>query len=233
MKLVNPNIRSRYLRYEDRVSKEFDYGIYISRFTDKSLIENNWPPQDLVLHNVTEKGVVLCTVFKKKSDDDFKGYQALRNGNPADAIRLFRSYLETDPGNEVAWQYLGDAYASAGNVDEALKAYNECLTLHKGNMQALEKMGRIFMEQKKFDAGLKVYQRMMDYHPEQVQGYYYAAIAYLNKGNSGLGIQFLNKSIEVQPAFRQGYVMLSNIYRQQGNEALANQYMQRAQQLGQ
>lgn len=233
MNLVGPNIRSRYLRYEDRVTKDFDYAIYISRFTDKSLIENNWPPEDLVLHNVTEKGVVLSTVFRKKSKDDFKAYQALKNGEAAEAIRLFRSYLETDPKHEVAWQYLGDAYASLGNVEEALKAYNECLTLHKGNMQALEKMGRIFMEQKKFDAGLKVYQRMMDYHPEQIQGYYYAALAYLNKGNAGLGIQFLNKAIEVQPAFRQGYVMLSNIYRQQGNEALANQYMQRAQQLGQ
>ncbi len=233
LKLVAPNLRSRYLRYEDRISKDYEYGIFISRFTDKSLIENNWPPQDLVIHNVKEKGVVLTTVFKKKSDEDFKAYQALRNGNAAKAIEYFQSYLKTDPNNEVVLQYLGDAFASMGNTEEALKAYNECLKLHKGNMQALEKMGRIFMEQRKFNAALKVYQRMIEFHPEQVQGYYYSAIAHLNQGNAGLGIQFLNKSVEVQPAFRQGYLTLANIYRQQGNEALANQFQQKAQQIGQ
>lgn len=232
LKLYGGNFKSRYQRYENRVTKKHDYGIFISRFTDKSLIENNWPPSEIVIYNVEEEGVPLTTVYKKPNNKDYEGYQALNKGQAAQAAQLFKEYLESDPKNEVVWQYLGDAYASMGNQEEALKMYNECLKLHKGNTQALEKMGRVFMEQQKFGAALKVYQRMIDYHPEMVQGYYYSAIAYLNQGNAGLGIQFLNKSVEVMPTFRQGYVTLANIYKQQGNDALANSFMQKANELG-
>lgn len=221
----------RYSKYERRIEKDWDYAIFISRFTDKSLLDKNWPQKGLAIHNIEQDGVVLTTIMKKKSHDDYRGYDALKENDATAALNYFDAYLEVDKANEQVYAYRGDALSALGRTEEALISYNEGLKLHPGSLDILQKMGNVFSQQKKLGQALKAYQRLIQYHPEMFQGYYYAGIASLNMGNSQQGIGYLKRSIEVEPRFKQGYQVLAQVYEQQGQQQLARQYRQAASQL--
>lgn len=225
------NARVLYSKYERRIEKPWNYGIFISRFTDYSLLKNNWPQKGLEIHSIKEGDVILATIMKKPSPEDHIGYKYLKENNHPEALSSFAKYLDSDPYNEQVYSYKGDALSAIGNKEEALKSYNEGLKLHPGSLDILQKMGQIFTEQKKLGQALKAYQRLIQYHPEMFQGYYYAGIASLNMGNAQQGIGYLKRSIEVEPRFKQGYLVLAQVYQQQGNNQLARQYQQMASQL--
>jgi glycosyltransferase involved in cell wall biosynthesis len=221
----------RYSKYEQRIEKDWDYAVFISRFTDYTLLDNNWPQKGLEIQNVSEGGVKLCVVLKKPSHEDFNGYEKLRENDALGALSSFDAYLKVDQANELVFKYRGDALSALGRVDDALISFNEGLKLHPGNMEILQKMGQIFSQQKKPGQALRAYQRIIQYHPEMFQGYYYSGIASLNIGNAQQGIAYLLHSIEVEPRFKQGYLVLSQVYQQQGNQQLAKRYSQMASQL--
>ncbi len=221
----------RYSKYERRIEKDWDYAIFISRFTDNSLLQKSWPQEGLELFSIKENGVPLCAVLKKPDHGDFDGYEKLKANDAQGALADFDRYLSKDKNNELVYIYRGDALAALGRTDDALKSYNEGLILHPGSMDALLKMGQVFSQQNNHGQALKAYQRMINYHPEMFQGYYYAGIASLNQGNSQQGIGYLQKSIEVEPRFKQGYLVLAQIFQQQGNQQLAQRYQQMASQL--
>jgi CubicO group peptidase (beta-lactamase class C family) len=64
------------------------------------------------------------------------GYQLLRRGAQADAIRVFERNVALHPGDANAYDSLGEAYAATGKTDAAIRNYARALELDPGNANA-------------------------------------------------------------------------------------------------
>jgi CubicO group peptidase (beta-lactamase class C family) len=68
------------------------------------------------------------------------GYQLLRNGKPADAIKVFRLNTEDFPASFNAWDSLGEAYASSGDTKQAVEAYARSVELNPKNTNGADRL---------------------------------------------------------------------------------------------
>jgi tetratricopeptide (TPR) repeat protein len=71
------------------------------------------------------------------------GYAMLGEGNPADAIQIFRLNAEQYPESANAWDSLGEAYLAAGDEARSIEAYEKSLELDPENDNARQKLTEI------------------------------------------------------------------------------------------
>lgn len=65
------------------------------------------------------------------------GYQLLRRGNAAGAIRIFRLNIESFPRSSDAYDSLGEAYRTAGDRANAIASYRQAIALDPHNASSI------------------------------------------------------------------------------------------------
>ena len=71
------------------------------------------------------------------------GTEAGYYGNPAQAVEVFRLYVEAYPQSAVAYDSLAGAYAEVGNKEMAIKNYERSLELNPQNANASEQLKKL------------------------------------------------------------------------------------------
>ncbi|XZF14876.1 ArnT family glycosyltransferase [Chitinophagaceae bacterium MMS25-I14] len=110
-------IRSGYIRYNERDTKDWDYYVTYSRYISVTQLENETWPGSNAVHIIKAGGVPISAVLERKSKDDMYGFQALQRNSIDSAIVLFQHALAADSSNESTWLHY--AYALAGKRDMA------------------------------------------------------------------------------------------------------------------
>jgi len=63
----------------------------------------------------------------------------------ADAIKMLKNYLRSDPGSADAYNYLGFSYRKSGRLPEAFQAYEKALRLDPKHLGAHEYLGEAYL----------------------------------------------------------------------------------------
>lgn len=131
------------------------------------------------------------------------GRANLRMGNKEEALRQVRLALSLDPGNAMAYTWLGFINQNElQRVDEAEQNYRKALELDPLNARAMVNLGMLLQsDPKKAAEAEKLFRRALEADSEDWQarmslGYFLFYI----KGNKVAGTKELRKAIELDPA---------------------------------
>ncbi len=94
-----PNVHYQYVRYLERSSKDWDYGLFGINYIHPYLLKNNNWQSTTVAETYYHKGNPIAVLLIRKSKDDYRGITELENGNLELAEKLLMSSLEDDPQN--------------------------------------------------------------------------------------------------------------------------------------
>lgn len=120
---------SEYMRYRERNEKDWDYAVFLPQFIDPQMMKHGKFAPKGTIHKIMVDNSVVAMVVKRVSKDDFIGIEALKKNDLPNAISHLEAAVKQDDDNEIAWAYLGIAYAMAGSKERALSALNKSLSI--------------------------------------------------------------------------------------------------------
>lgn len=106
--------------------------------------------------------------YRKPGPDDLmtigSDYVLLKDNQDADL--LFMKVTSLQPGNELAWYYLGRARFYENRYDDAIKVFNLCLRLKPQDIPAETNLGLAYMELGRDADAIAAYQQAIDWEKQ-------------------------------------------------------------------
>jgi hypothetical protein len=208
------HIKIIYTRFDDRWKKNWDYGIFYSRFIDKSLLHQSMWVGSHAIHETKADTVPLSVVVERKDKSDMLGQTALDENDFISAQQYFSDAVKYEPLSDANWNGLGFA-----KLNLFLQGQQ-----NKMNPDSL----RALMQQSvnDFNASQRI-------NPSNDQSWFY--LGYLNAltGQMQTAITDLNQCIQLNQANINAYQLLGTIYQQKGDMQMAQQYFDAVKQLQQ
>lgn len=222
------NIEVGYTSFNNRHTKEWDYGIFFSRFVNcKMLQDKTWPPNG-VIYEVKADDIILCVVVKNEHKYGFKGYDALVKRNNQQALEYLQKAVEYDPNDETSLLNLGIAHIYNNNYDEAIKYMKRSFDIYPTNAAAVNNLGYACIRKNDFDQAIYYYSKAVEINPNYDEPYFNLGIAYAQKNNLNAAITSFKQVIAINPNHEQSLTNLALIYQQKGDAKTAQQYFDKA-----
>ncbi len=131
-KKFNGKVKVSYVKFSSRYEKEWDYGIFPSRYIKgPHLRSGNWPNKRSI-HTITANGVPLTSI-EQGGGAVFEAEKLLKAQDFQGAIAAFQKETEQYPDNEQAWLKLAMAYLNIGNPAEAKTAATKAMEVAPGD----------------------------------------------------------------------------------------------------
>lgn len=225
-------VQVRYAKYYDRYSKEWDYGMFISRFTEGSQLKmGTWPEQSKTVHTVKAGSIPVLAILKQDNNLNFKAAALLKQNNTQGAVAMLEQEAQTNPDNELAWLTLAQIYMQQQNDTKLLPAFERLEGLVPDLIQYTN-MRATYHLQKNDAANAQTYfERTVKTNKKFFNGHFYLASILMQTNQLNKAEEHALMAIEYNPRFKQAYSLASQIYTKLGNTAQANQYKNRANQL--
>lgn len=221
-------VKVRYVRFGERYTASWDYGIFPSRFYRGPQLRAGYWPNSKSIHSVKANAVVLTTIEKDENHYAFQGEQALKANDFTKAIEQFTLEVQAFPDNELAWGGLLRAYLNTGRLDEAIVAGQEMLKLAPENENALMMLGVAYLNKGDLDTADQMLQENVRINPKNATAFYYLALVYDKKNNYAEGVSYATKAITANPRFKNAYSLAADLYQKMGDAASAERYRQAA-----
>lgn len=224
-------VRVKYVRFNNRYSETWDYGIFPSRYIrGPHLLAGTWP-NDKTVHTIKANGVPLLAIEKEDAAHyAYKGDQAVKQRAWDVAITEYQQEVAKYPKNELAWLGLANSYVNSGKNEEALKAADQALKVAPDNENGLYYRGLILMQQGNTTEAATTFERLIVINDEFPAAFYYLATIYQARGDAMQALKYLEQAIKLSPRFKEAYLLAAQILEQQGDAQTAAQYRQAAAQ---
>lgn len=219
----------RYVKYAQRYSLDWDYGIFPSRYVRGPQLRDGIWPSSKSIHTVEANGVPLATVVKAGSRNAFEGEKAIKARDWAGAVRAFQAEVEEYPDNEIAWTGLANAYLNLQNPDDAIVAAQKVLEIVPENLGGYYFSGLAKLNKGDMAGAENDFRKTTEIDPGYAVGYYYWALVQRQNSQLDFALANLEKSIKVNPRFKAAYELAAAICDQKGDSARAAQFRKAAQ----
>jgi predicted O-linked N-acetylglucosamine transferase (SPINDLY family) len=120
-------------------------------------------------------------------------------GRLADAEKLYRRLLESDPNNPHALHYLGVVEASMGNLDRGKSLMARSIEVQPSNLQFLENYATILSQCGDYEAALQICQLGLQVNDRNVSFLYVSAVALYKLKRLQESIGQFDKLLGLQP----------------------------------
>ncbi|MEM9991479.1 MAG: hypothetical protein AAF738_06915, partial [Bacteroidota bacterium] len=222
-------VRTNYVRFRQRYDKDWDYGLFLSRFARGSHLQNGtWPPTDKTVHTVNANNVPLLAILHSKDNNAYLGVQATKRQDWQAVIQYMTQEVQNYPTNEIAWVDLARAYIQMQDMNSASVAIGKALALEPENLQAINLKGLFYLRTGQADKAVETMRASLTFEPKNSVAYYYIALVEKNKKNLQEALFNAKKSIEVNPKFREGYNLTAEIFEAAGDTENAQLFRQAA-----
>lgn len=199
------NISVVYVRLYERYTKDWDYCIFFSRFVDRSqLVSGNWPLPETI-HTVDVEGVPVASVLKRKTHEDFKGYELLKKNDLAGAKAAFFQALAANPANDEVWTTLMQVYQAEQQPDSVLFCGYQALKTYPASLEVIEAMGNVYLKRQQNDSAFHLYDKLEVSHPEYV--HILKAYALAIKGDAAGALNEIDEGLALDNANPQALQM--------------------------
>ncbi len=222
--------KGTYVRFNDRYSKYWDYGIFPSRYIRGPHLRSlNWPNSKAV-HTLAANGVPLTAIERDTAHHAFRANQAIKQRDYDTAFRELKAELRLYPDNELAWTQLANVYLMRQQLAEAEEAARQALKVAPQNSQAYYFLGMALVNQGKLEEAYAQFEAAVA-QENFAAAWYYMGYIKAQQGEGTRAIELLNKAIQANTRFRQAYELAAHVYEQLGYSEQAQRYRQAAAQL--
>jgi tetratricopeptide (TPR) repeat protein len=224
-------VKTVYVRFGQRYSESWDYGIFPSRFFRGPHLQAGTWPNSKAVHVVKANGVPIAAVEKDTEKFAFRGEQASKAQNWPLAISEFEAEIKQHKDNELAWLGLSNALLNTGKFSEAATAADECLKIAPDNEQGLFQKGLALINSGNLNDAAQAFERNIEVNEESYFAMYYLGIIYQQNGDADRALKNVLRALEINPRFKQAYEMAAALYEQKGDTQSAAAYRNAAAQL--
>lgn len=224
-------IKPVYVRYGQRYSERWDYGIFPSRFfRGPHLRAGTWPNSKAV-HIIKASQVPIVAIEKDTKHYAWLGDQATKAMDWETAITNFKLEVEAHKDNELAWQGLANAYLNTGKFDASVAAAEASLKIAPDDEQSLLYLGLAYLNKNDGQKAGEALERCIKVNEESPFAHYYLALVYQAGGDISSALRHAVRAVELNGRFRQGYELAAGLYEASGDPNTAAAYRNAAAQL--
>lgn len=225
-------VQVRYAKYYDRYSKHWDYGMFISRFTEGSQLKmGTWPENSKTVHTIKAGSVPVLAILKQDNNLNFKANELLKQNQGNEAVALLEQEAQVHPDNELTWLSLAQIYMQQQNDGKLMEAFNNLEGLVPDLIQYTNMRGTYHLQKGDAVNAQTYFERTVKTNKKFFNGHYYLASLLLQSNQLNRAEEHALSAIEYNPRFKQAYTLASQIYTKLGNTTEANKYRNRANQL--
>ncbi|MGB3077016.1 MAG: glycosyltransferase [Chitinophagales bacterium] len=192
-----------YVRYYSRASKDWDYGIFYSRFIDQSQLKNKSWPNTHTIYEAKADEVPLSIVVERKDKSDFYAAEELEKKNFIVADSLYSKAVQYDPKNEEALAGLGTSQLQLNEPQKAIQSITQSLQVYPANFTALSLLGLAYAQSGKTEQAIQLLNQSLEANPNNPQPYYYLGLIYQQKGDNATAQRYFDVVKQFQQAGQQ------------------------------
>lgn len=134
----------KYIRFNERDAKDWDYYITYSRFIPIAQLESNtWPPANAV-YTVKVDDIAISAVLERKSKKDLAASNAFDKQQLDLALNLYQQSVQEDPTNDMVFIKYATVLAAKGMLREALAALDKAIKIDSSNPAAYNLQAQIY-----------------------------------------------------------------------------------------
>ncbi len=220
-----------YVRYNQRYNKDWDYGIFPSRYVrGPQLREGVWPPSQKIF-SIDANGVPLTAVLSAGDKDVFRGEQLSKEANFTAAAEAYQLEIAKYPDNELAWIGLSNAQINLQQFPAALESARKALEIAPENLSALYMAGLAQLNSGDMAGASETFQEAIRVDDEYSVAYYYLALIQSQNNDLNSALNNLEKALQTNPRFKQAYELAAQILDQTGNPQRAGELRRQAAQI--
>ncbi len=224
-------VKTDYVRYNSRFDKEWDYGVFPSRYLrGPHLQAGTWPGSRTVL-KVTAQAVPLTAVYEAGNREPFEAAKAIKARDWQRAVSLLEREVDLHADNEWAWQNLAMAYLNSGQVDKARQAAEQLLKVAPDHTSGLYFLALAELNLNDRAAAEKHLLRAVEVDPEYAMAYFYLALLHKEQKDLSRALKEVLKSIQYNPRLTNAYELAAQIYEEMGDAQHAARYRQAMQKI--
>lgn len=189
-----------YVRYYSRGAKDWDYGIFYSRFIDQSQLKNKSWPNTHTIYQAKADAVPLSIVVERKDKSDFFAGKAMEEKNYHRADSLYTLAVQYDPKNEEALTGLGTAQLNLNKPADAITSLTRALQIYPADFGALSLLGLSYAQIGKTEQAIQLLNQSLEANPNNPQPYYYLGLIYQQKGDQATAKRYFDVVNQFQQA---------------------------------
>lgn len=133
------------------------------------------------------------------------GVVRLRQGRPADALRLLQRSAARDPDDPVTWGYLGRAQLAAGKPDAAIGAFQLALSSGLRDARASYELGRLLLGRGQTAEAERHLRTALALQPDLAEAHLQLGLVLMNRGGEREALEHFERAVALAPenaAFR-------------------------------
>lgn len=143
--LNNPRVAVDYVRYRERSSRKYTYGIFFSRFIDKELLQGGYfPPSNTIMVVKADNTPLVAITKPDTSYYGFKATQFMNAKDYANAAYYYQLAVQKEPKDETLYQNFAIALASIGKMDNAIAVMNEYLKMASRDANGYQLLAQLY-----------------------------------------------------------------------------------------
>jgi tetratricopeptide (TPR) repeat protein len=217
-----PEIKTVYLRNEERSMYDWDYAIIANRYIQPLQLKSRmWPPGNAI-HILYADSVPVCAVLERETKKDYYGIKALEEGNNTEAIKFFNEALKVDDKDEMIFYNFARALYNDGQYQKADSILKKGLEINPDFEPILMYLGNIAVFQNKSDLALEYYDRLIKVNRKYFQAYVESA-KLIADSDVRKARELLKSCLKINPKYKPAIKGLADTYRKTDPE-IAEKY---------
>ena len=217
-------VKTGYVKYYSRYSKDWDYGIFPTRYIRSGQLQTgNWP-SSRSLFTVDADGIPLLSV-EKGGGAIFVAEQAVRRQDNETALMYFTQEVMDHPDNPDALLGLCRTSLVLQKWKDAVKYADEYIKLAPDYSQAYMFKGNALMNDGQLSEAIRTFQAVLKIDPDYAYAYFYMAFCYKNIGDLQTALAMIQKHLQLNSTSTDSYRLASEIYRELGDMQKATEML--------
>jgi tetratricopeptide (TPR) repeat protein len=208
----HPEIKTSYIRYEERSLYDWDYAIITNRYISPyQLRKKIWPPSNSI-HVIYADGVPVCSILERKTKEDMIGYEALSQSRYSEAIDHFKKASVINDSDEMIFYNFAAAFLNSGQFEKADSLLKRGLALNPDFEPILMYQGNIARAQGRKDEAIKYYEKLINLNRKYFEAYVFLAELLKDKDVERTR-DLLRTCLRMNPGYKAAIIAMADTYR--------------------
>ena len=137
-----------------------------------------------------------------------------------------QQWPRADPGNAVAWAFLGSAHNGLKRYTDAIEAYRQSLRIEPDFATAWYNLGGIYVKLNRYTDAIEAYREVVRIKPDDPEAWYGLGAVYVKRNRYTDAIDAFHEAVRIKPDHAEAWNNLAVAYTLTGNRAAALEAVQ-------
>ncbi|HKJ40598.1 MAG TPA: tetratricopeptide repeat protein [Sunxiuqinia sp.] len=211
LKPVQNKVSLEYTRFYDKSRKDWKYAVlYCDYVAPNQLKHKLWPPKGTI-HVEEVDGFPISAVVKRISDEDYKGFEALRKNKLQEAKNHFKNYLKLDPKNVTVLAGIATVYDKQDSIKEAIAYADSSLQYNPRQISAIFAKTSSYVKSGKFQEALELSNYLIGIKNSIPPAHFFKGVALKELKRTNEALKEFQTAIKFKKDYYQAYMMIGDI----------------------